>query len=162
MKKFWAVLSLLAAAPVAAAADVNFKDFQASDLCKPEVYVTLNEEDDAELAGELLDILEDFATLYEIRYGSDAGCILKTYLTVDAYEEEDGRYTYVNELSVEFGGEATLSAGGRSYRVKAPQLWSTVYYGLYADQEALLNSLEKNIKTYYEELALAWKKNRKP
>lgn len=139
----------------------NLRQFKPSDLCPPAAYVTLDDKEDSDLAAALEEQLDKYATLYGIRYGDPKTCTLDHFLTVDAFEGNDGRYSYVIEMGIELPGEVSATVGGRSVKLKTPKIWSSIYYGSYTDLDALKEGVTDKTRNYYDEFALDWKATHK-
>ncbi len=146
-----------AAAQSASTQASNLRDLSLADLCPPTAYVTIDDEDDGELAADIEGQLDKYATLYGLRYGDAKGCTAASYLSVDAFKLKGGTYSYLIEFGVELRGDVRLTLGSRNVTVAAPRVWTNSYYGSYATLENLRDGVTDRVRDYYDEFALDWR-----
>ncbi|MFC4453057.1 hypothetical protein [Deinococcus sonorensis] len=165
LKRPAALLTLLALATAghALAQDQagNLRGLKAEQLCPPSAQVTVDDDDNSEVAAELEQRMERYATLYGLSYGDPKTCLVDQTLTLDTFQTDDKVYAYVVELSLELRGAAPVTVGGSALTVQRLKLWSNVYYGSNDDLDALLDHAVDRARDYYEELALDWKASHK-
>ena len=145
------------AALAASTQSSNLHDLSGSDLCPPTAYVTIDDEDDGELAADIEGQLDKYATLYGLKYGDSKTCSATTYLSVDAFKTKAGAYSYLIEFGVELRGDVRASLGERTVTVSAPRIWTNSYYGSYSSLDNLKDGVTDRVRDYYDEFALDWR-----
>ncbi len=149
------ILALLALAPTALATHQrdNLRDLRPADLCPPSARVTLGDGEDEDFSALVQDALDRYSDAWGLTWGDPEKCAVEQTLTLDAYEDR-GAFVYVVELAVEPRGDAVVQHAGRRLRVRAPRLWSGLYYGTY-DTE-FQDVATREIRDLYESFLGDW------
>ncbi|GAA5511424.1 hypothetical protein Dcar01_00133 [Deinococcus carri] len=135
----------------------NLRALTSADLCPPTSYIYLDDKEQEELEVRVDEQLVRYATLYGIPFGDPKTCTVAQIFSVDAFKTRDGRILYSLDLGLELLKDAQVTLGSRNLTASHLQLWSTSAYGGVANADELANMATESARTYYEELALAWK-----
>lgn len=176
------LLLTLGVTGLAAAQDApgdNLRGLVSADLCPPQAYVYIDEEEDDDLAADLDAQLDKYAALYGLSYGDPRTCTVYQTFTVDTFKVSGGRYVFSAAFELEVRGEATVvlstppvaaaaiparpqaeKPAARTLTVERVRLWNDQGYGLLS-RSGVEDAAARQAREYYEAFALAWKSTHK-